>query len=129
MSTILVTGGAGFIGAHTSVALLEAGHRVVCLDDYRNSSPRALERVRRITGKDLVAVEGDVRDAALLDRLFAAHPIDGVIHFAALKAVEGSVRDLHLWEAKPNADWPMTRAIVVAEQNPVSPARKPEAKK
>jgi len=91
MATLLVTGGAGYIGSHTAVALLEAGHAVVSLDNYANSSPRALERVQRIAGRPLVAVEGDVRDRALLARLFAQHVFDGVIHFAALKAVGESV--------------------------------------
>jgi UDP-glucose 4-epimerase len=91
MARLLVTGGAGYIGSHTSVALLEAGHEVVSLDNYSNSSPRALERVQRIAGRSLTAIEGDVRDAALLRRLFARHDFDGVIHFAALKAVGESV--------------------------------------
>ena len=93
MARLLVTGGAGYIGSHTSVALLEAGHEVVSLDNYSNSSPRALERVQRIAGRSLTAVvEGDVRDAALLARLFGEHAPDGVIHFAALKAVGESVQ-------------------------------------
>jgi UDP-glucose 4-epimerase len=91
MSKILVTGGAGFIGSHTCVELLAAGHDVVCLDNYSNSAPEALRRVERISGRSVTAIEADIRDAALLDRLFAAHPIDGVIHFAALKAVGESV--------------------------------------
>jgi len=91
MARLLVTGGAGYIGSHTAVALLEAGHEVVSLDNYSNSSPRALERVRRIAGRPLAAVEGDVRDAALLARLFGQQSFDGVIHFAALKAVGESV--------------------------------------
>jgi len=91
MARLLVTGGAGYIGSHTAVALLEAGHEVVSLDNYSNSSPRALERVQRIAGRPLAAVEGDVRDGALLDRLFGEHAFDGVIHFAALKAVGESV--------------------------------------
>lgn len=91
MSTLLVTGGAGYIGSHTIVELLAAGHDVVCIDNYGNSSPIALERVQRIAGKALTAIEGDIRDAALLDRTFARHAIDGVIHFAALKAVGESV--------------------------------------
>ena len=91
MARLLVTGGAGYIGSHTAVALLEAGHEVVSLDNYSNSSPRALERVQRIAGRPLTAVEGDVRDAALLARLFAQQQFDGVIHFAALKAVGESV--------------------------------------
>jgi UDP-glucose 4-epimerase len=91
MARLLVTGGAGYIGSHTSVALLEAGHEVVSLDNYSNSSPRALERVQRIAGRPLTAIEGDVRDAALLRQLFDRHDFDGVIHFAALKAVGESV--------------------------------------
>jgi len=91
MATLLVTGGAGYIGSHTAVALLEAGHGVVSLDNYSNSSPRALERVQRIAGRPLLAVEGDLRDTALLAELFARHAFDGVIHFAALKAVGESV--------------------------------------
>jgi UDP-glucose 4-epimerase len=93
MKTILVTGGAGYIGSHTIVELLQAGHRVVSLDNYSNSLPEALARVRRIAGRDLVAIDGDVRDGALLDRIFATHAIDGVVHFAALKAVGESVRE------------------------------------
>ena len=91
MATLLVTGGAGYIGSHTAVALLEAGHDVVSLDNYSNSSPRALERVQRIAGRPLLAVEGDLRDTALLAQLFGLHAFDGVIHFAALKAVGESV--------------------------------------
>jgi UDP-glucose 4-epimerase len=91
MSTLLVTGGAGYIGSHTIVEFLQAGHDVVCLDNYVNSAPEALRRVERIAGRRVTSVEGDVRDAALLDRIFAQHPIDGVIHFAALKAVGESV--------------------------------------
>ncbi len=91
MQTILVTGGAGYIGSHTIVELLAAGHRVVCLDNYSNSTPEALARVQAITGRPLLAVEGDLRDAALLERVFAEHLFDGVIHFAALKAVGESM--------------------------------------
>lgn len=91
MSTLLVTGGAGYIGSHTIVELLAAGHRVVSVDNYCNSSPEALARVESITGRTPVAIEGDLRDAALLDRVFTEHAIDGVIHFAALKAVGESV--------------------------------------
>jgi UDP-glucose 4-epimerase len=99
MKAILVTGGAGYIGSHTIVELLGAGRRVVCLDNYCNSSPKALGRVRRITGVDVVEVEGDVRDGSLLDRVFAAHDIDGVIHFAALKAVgESGLKPLRYYD-------------------------------
>jgi UDP-glucose 4-epimerase len=91
MSTLLVTGGAGYIGSHTIVELLAAGHQVVCLDNYVNSSPVALQRVQEIAGRPLLAIEGDLRDAALLEKTFATHRIDAVIHFAALKAVGESV--------------------------------------
>ena len=91
MSTLLVTGGAGYIGSHTIVELLAAGHQVVCIDNYCNSSPVALQRVEEIAGRSLIAIEGDVRDTALLERTFTAHRIDAVIHFAALKAVGESV--------------------------------------
>lgn len=88
---ILVTGGAGYIGSHTLVELLAAGHDAVCLDNYANSSPEALRRVERIAGRALTVVEGDIRDAALLDQVLATHNIEAVIHFAALKAVGESV--------------------------------------
>jgi UDP-glucose 4-epimerase len=91
MSTLLITGGAGYIGSHTIVELLQAGHEVVCIDNYVNSSPEALRRVERIAERRVTQVEGDVRDAAALGRIFAQHAIDGVIHFAALKAVGESV--------------------------------------
>jgi UDP-glucose 4-epimerase len=91
MSTLLVTGGAGYIGSHTIVQLLAAGHEVVCVDNYSNSAPEALKRVQDIAGKTLTDVEGDVRDADLLDSIFKRRGIDAVIHFAALKAVGESV--------------------------------------
>lgn len=91
MSTLLVTGGAGYIGSHTIVELLAAGHDVVSVDNYSNSSAVALERVQEIAGRGVTVVEGDVRDGALLDRIFAQRSIDAVIHFAALKAVGESV--------------------------------------
>jgi UDP-glucose 4-epimerase len=95
-STLLVTGGAGYIGTHTLVELIAAGHAVVVLDDFSNSSPEALARVRAISGADVEFVEGDVRDDALLDGLFqryaqAGSPIDCVLHLAASKAVGESV--------------------------------------
>jgi UDP-glucose 4-epimerase len=89
--TVLVTGGAGYIGSHTMVELLAAGHTVVCLDNFSNSAPEAVRRVQAIAGRPLTLVEGDVRDAPLLDRLLAQHPVSAVIHFAALKAVGESV--------------------------------------
>ena len=85
--TLLVTGGAGYIGAHTAVALQRAGYRLVVLDNHCNSSPETLARIGQITGQAVTGVRGDVRDRALLDGLFRAHPIRGVLHFAGLKAV------------------------------------------
>ena len=88
---ILVTGGAGYIGSHTQVVLLEAGHEVVCLDNLSNSSPKALERVEALTGKKVPFYAADVRDRAALERVFSEHRFDCVIHFAGLKAVGESV--------------------------------------
>ena len=91
MSHILVTGGAGFIGSHTLVELLNNGHDVIVIDNLSNASKISLERVREITGKDILFYEADIRDRAVLDRIFEEHPIDAVIHFAGLKAVGESV--------------------------------------
>lgn len=91
MSTILVTGGAGFIGTHTCVELLEQGYDVVVLDDHSNSSPLALERVTQVAGAPVLSYVGDIRDGATLDAIFRAHEIHAVIHFAAKKAVGESV--------------------------------------
>ncbi|MEH6587359.1 MAG: UDP-glucose 4-epimerase GalE [Halioglobus sp.] len=89
--TILVTGGAGYIGTHASVALLQAGFCVVVLDNLCNASAAAVSRVEEITGKSVALVQGDIRDSACLDQLFADHSIDAVMHFAGLKAVGESV--------------------------------------
>ena len=92
---ILVTGGAGYIGSHTVVQLLSAGHAVLVLDNLCNANAKVMERIARITGKSPVFVEGDVRDAALLQKLFSGHAINSVIHFAGLKSVaEGGVKPL-----------------------------------
>lgn len=88
---ILVTGGAGFIGSHTCVELAAAGESYLIYDNFSNSSADVLDRMERITGRRPLCVEGDVRDRAALDRLFAEHSIREVIHFAALKAVGESV--------------------------------------
>ena len=104
MARLLITGGAGFIGTHTCVVLMEAGHDLVVLDSFANSSPVALDRVSELAGRPLKLLEGDVRDAALLDQLFAdataaGHPIEAVIHFAGLKAVGESVAEpLRYWD-------------------------------
>ncbi|MGB7990247.1 MAG: UDP-glucose 4-epimerase GalE [Candidatus Methylophosphatis roskildensis] len=88
---ILVTGGAGYIGSHTCVEMMEAGERVVVLDNYSNSSPESLRRVAAIAGVTPFCVEGDLRDADCLRRVFAQNEIEAVIHFAGLKAVGESV--------------------------------------
>lgn len=87
---ILVTGGAGYIGSHTCLQLLEAGHQLIVLDNLSNSNLESLRRVQKLTGKSLQFVEGDIRDEMALKRLFR-HPIKAVIHFAGLKAVGESV--------------------------------------
>ena len=90
---ILVTGGAGYIGSHTTLALLEAGFEVVVLDNLCNSSPESLRRVGLLAGRSPLLVEGDIRDAALLQHLFTEHRFAAVVHFAGLKAVGESVSD------------------------------------
>lgn len=89
---ILITGGAGFIGSHTAVELLNSGYDIVIVDNYCNSSPVSLDRIRKITGKDFRSYEVDLCDKAALEEVFKANPdIDSAIHFAALKAVGESV--------------------------------------
>ncbi|SAI51766.1 capsular polysaccharide biosynthesis protein [Bordetella ansorpii] len=97
-STLLVTGGAGYIGTHTLVALIGQGYRPVVLDNFSNSSPVALQRVQALTGHAVDLVQGDVRDRATLDGVLArcrdmGQPVQGVLHFAASKAVGESVRN------------------------------------
>lgn len=89
---IFVTGGAGYIGSHTVVELLNAGHKVTVFDNFCNSQPDALARVARITGKQLTLVQGDIRDAAALTQAMRASGATAVIHFAGLKAVGESVQ-------------------------------------
>lgn len=87
MAKILVTGGVGYIGSHTCVELLNAGHEVVVLDNLCNSAAESLNRVQQLTQKSLTFIQGDIRDAQLLDQVFQQHSIEAVIHFAGLKAV------------------------------------------
>ena len=90
--TLLVTGGAGYIGSHTVVELLNEGYQVVVLDNLVNSSIAALHRIAEITGKEPIFIEADIRDAKALDSIFNTNAIDAVIHFAGLKAVGESVK-------------------------------------
>ena len=92
MAKILVTGGAGFIGSHTCVELLEAGYEVVIVDNFSNSKPEALNRIKKITGKDFDFYEADLLDLAAMEKIFEENKIDAVIHFAGLKAVGESVQ-------------------------------------
>ena len=89
--TILVTGGAGFIGSHTAVELLDAGYDTIILDNLCNSKSESIKRIEEITGKSVKFCLGDIRDRAFLDRVFSENKIDAVIHFAGLKAVGESV--------------------------------------
>ncbi|MCF2948451.1 UDP-glucose 4-epimerase GalE [Paraglaciecola aquimarina] len=91
MQTILVTGGAGYIGSHTVLQLLESGNQVIVLDNLCNSSQESLNRVEELTGKKTIFVQGDIRDHTILELLFSKHKINSVIHFAGLKAVGESV--------------------------------------
>ncbi|RZA20398.1 MAG: SDR family NAD(P)-dependent oxidoreductase, partial [Lysobacteraceae bacterium] len=84
---ILVTGGAGFIGSHTCVALVERGYRVVIADNFVNSSPQAVARLERVVGRSIDCERVDILDTTALSGVFARHRFDAVIHFAALKAV------------------------------------------
>ena len=88
---VLVTGGAGYIGSHTCVELLQAGHDVIVVDNLANSKEESLKRVQEITGKPIIFFKVDLLDKASLDTIFQNHPIDAVIHFAGLKAVGESV--------------------------------------
>ncbi len=87
MAKVLVTGGAGYIGSHTCIELLQAGHEVIVLDNLSNSSEEALHRVQQLTQKSLVFIQGDIRDHQVLEQIFDEYKIDAVIHFAGLKAV------------------------------------------
>ena len=99
MKTILVTGGAGYIGSHTCVELLQEGYEVIVVDNLSNASQESLRRVEEITGKSLDFVEADIRDSDALHRIFDQHSIEAVIHFAGLKAVGESVeRPLHYYD-------------------------------
>ncbi|MBQ4384120.1 MAG: UDP-glucose 4-epimerase GalE, partial [Firmicutes bacterium] len=88
---ILVTGGAGYIGSHTCVELLDRGYEIAVLDNFVNSKPEVLDRIRTLTGKDFPFYEADLLDADAVEKVFTEQSIDAVIHFAGLKAVGESV--------------------------------------
>lgn len=109
---VLVTGGAGYIGSHTCVELLQAGHRPVVIDNLSNSNPKSLERVKEITGKQIPFYQGDVRDEALLERIFDEHEIGCAIHFAGYKAVGESVaKPLDYYENNLGATMTLCRVM------------------
>lgn len=91
MPSLLITGGAGFIGSHTLVELLQAGHEVVVVDNLSNSSVESLKRVKQLTGKDVAFYQTDIRDREGLNKVLTEHPCEACIHFAGLKAVGESV--------------------------------------
>jgi len=111
---ILLTGGAGFIGSHTCVEMLQAGHSVVVVDNYANSNPEALKRVEEITGRGVKVYEADVCDKAAMNRIFDENAFDAVIHFAGLKAVGESV-SIPLRYYRNNLDSTLTLCEVMAE--------------
>jgi UDP-glucose 4-epimerase len=95
---ILITGGAGYIGSHTCIELLQAGYELIVIDNYSNSQPEALKRVRELSGKDFIFYEVDLLDETAVGQIFADHSIEAVIHFAGLKAVGESVhKPLHYY--------------------------------
>ena len=93
MSTVLVTGGAGFIGSHTSVELLNAGYDIIILDNFVNSKPESLKRIKELTGKDFKFYQADIRDEEAMTKVFAENKIDAVIHFAGLKSIPQSIKE------------------------------------
>ncbi len=113
MSTVLVTGGAGFIGSHTCVELLAHGYDVVVVDDHSTSAPAALDAVRAVAGRAAVAYRADLRDPAELDAVFTRHRIDAVIHFAARKAVGESIeRPLEYYDVNVGGTVALLRAML-----------------
>jgi UDP-glucose 4-epimerase len=115
MAHVLVTGGAGFIGSHTLIELASAGHKLLCLDNFCNSSAEVLQRVEKLINAPVPFIEGDIRDRAMLDDLFAKHAIDAVIHFAALKAVgESMEKPLDYFENNIGGAMTLLRAMETA---------------
>ena len=109
---ILLTGGAGYIGSHTYVALVEAGHEVVILDNFVNAQRSVPERLAQITGRPITLIEGDVRDERLVTQVLADHGIEAVVHFAALKAVgESMARPLDYFDVNIGGLTTLLRAM------------------
>ena len=110
--TILITGGAGYIGSHTCVELLNAGRQLVVFDNFSNSDPQSLLRVEAITGKPVQTVKGDIRDQAALEAALRQYGCTSVIHFAGLKAVGESVeKPLHYYDNNVNGTLVLLRAM------------------
>lgn len=99
MQTILVTGGAGYIGSHTCIELIQAGYRPVIIDNFSNANPEVLNRIHQVTGTHVECVKADVQDNNALEQMFSQYQISGVIHFAGFKAVGESVcKPIHYYE-------------------------------
>ena len=112
---VLVTGGAGFIGSHTCLALVGAGWEPVILDNFCNASPTAIERVSELVQRDLVQIEGDIRDTDLVTRILTEHNCQAVIHFAGLKAVgESQEKPLDYYDANVLGSHSLLRAMAAA---------------
>lgn len=116
MKTILLAGGAGYIGSHTAVELLNSGYNVVVCDNYYNSCPESIRRVEKITGKHVALYEVDVRDRVKLDKVFKENKIDAVIHFAGLKAVGESISKPELYY-RNNIDTTLTLLECMKDNN------------
>lgn len=114
MSYVLLTGGAGYIGSHTALALLRAGEQVVSFDNYSNSSPESLKRVEQLAGKSVIQIKGDVLDADALAAVFEQYPIKAVVHFAGLKAV-GESTQKPLWYYETNVGGTIKLCQVMAK--------------
>ncbi len=113
---ILVTGGAGFIGSHTCVELLENGYDIIVVDNFVNSKPESLKRIKQITGRDFMFYETDLLDEAGVETIFAENTIEAVIHFAGLKAVGESVQK-PLWYYHNNLTGTLILCKVMAKRN------------
>ena len=112
---VLVTGGAGYIGSHTTLALLQDGFNVVVLDNLCNSSAESLRRVAQLSGREPVFMKGDVRDRALLNQILEQHPVQAVLHFAGLKAVGESVaQPLHYYDNNVGGTLTLCQAMAAA---------------